>query len=338
MRRPAYGKTVGGGKRHGFTLIELLVVIAIIAILIGLLLPAVQKVREAAARMQCTNNLKQLGLACHNYASANNDAFPALGTTVYPAGLPIFRDVFVDLLPYIEQGNLYTQFGTPSDEHSLEGAAPNYTASAVVLKVHTCPSDPTFGTGVQVWEADVNGTGISTPNAPHASGCYLANFQVFGNPNAPIGSTDNVYCAGSPNLRSSFTDGTANTILFGETLTRRTNPSSSGGTTAGAWAFWGRGVSNMSVLPAFAYGSANGVTPYTTGFQNGGTGIVGLTSIPHAGVTSNPDWNRVCSAHTGVVIVSMADGSVRGVSSAVSGTTWWAACTPSQGDILGSDW
>jgi len=159
-------------NRKGFTLIELLVVIAIIAILIGLLLPAVQKVREAAARMQCSNNLKQIGLAAHNYESANTrlpagyigplDQLAAISTA--PAGSAV--GVLTQLLPYIEQDNVYKiispNYQTPNgDMADPNNTNPNmkywfdnpypptaiYTAGKTKIKTFICPSDPKSDTG-----------------------------------------------------------------------------------------------------------------------------------------------------------------------------------------------
>jgi prepilin-type N-terminal cleavage/methylation domain-containing protein len=296
-------------RRRGFTLIELLVVIAIIAILIGLLLPAVQKVREAAARIQCENNLKQLALACHDYASANGDAFPPFYNFT-PGGE---AQVFVALLPYVEQDNLYHTFGYPLN---LQIAGPQIGHRAV-LKIFQCPSDPTYSTGL--------GQG------DWASGCYVANYQVFGNPN--MGNNAWANAIGYPNLKSSFGDGTSNTLLFAEQLAQRPY---------GHWNLWAHGGWNPSWAPIFAYGSADGNTPYNSG-MDAGTGVVGQASVPYVGVHANPnatsgDINRAMSAHTGSMQVALADGSVRGVTASISPATWWAACTPSFGDVLGSDW
>jgi prepilin-type N-terminal cleavage/methylation domain-containing protein len=299
-------------QRRAFTLIELLVVIAIIAILIGLLLPAVQKVREAAARMSCSNNLKQMSLACHNYASSNNDGFPPFYNNFIGGSGEI--QVFVALLPYIEQSALYTTFG--SNPLDLQVAGTQFGHRATV-KTYMCPSDPTIGSGI--------------PQGDWASGSYVANFQVFGNPG--IGNTAYANAAGAPNLRSSFTDGTSNTIIFAEQLAQR--PS-------GHWLLWAHGGWNDSYAPIFAYGSADGLTPYNSG-MDAGTGLVGLASVPYVGVNANPglvsgDIDRAMAAHTGTMQVGLADGSVRGISSSISPATWWAACTPQFGDILGSDW
>src|SRR5712692_11209492 len=134
-------------KRKGFTLIELLVVIAIIAVLVGLLLPAVQKVREAAARVQCANNLHQIGLACHGFHDANNKLPPALGWFPGPQPPPTgtrgaFGTTAFHLLPYLEQQPLY--------QDSFDGS--NYDVRtrdvhSQRINVFVCPSDPSTGNG-----------------------------------------------------------------------------------------------------------------------------------------------------------------------------------------------
>jgi prepilin-type N-terminal cleavage/methylation domain-containing protein/prepilin-type processing-associated H-X9-DG protein len=147
-------------RESGFTLIELLVVIAIIAVLISLLLPAVQSAREAARRAQCTNNLKQLGLALHNYESANG-AFPPAGqSSNYQVTPPVNQyvdgaySVFPRILPFIEGGASFNAINFSLDYNDLSGA--NYTGASQVVSVFLCPSSPNASSGRE---------GVGDPNA-----------------------------------------------------------------------------------------------------------------------------------------------------------------------------
>jgi prepilin-type N-terminal cleavage/methylation domain-containing protein len=182
---------------RGFTLIELLVVIAIIAILIGLLLPAVQKVREAAARISCGNNLKQMSLATINCADSHQGLLPP-GDGLYPqmqaADYNSYASVFFHILPYEEQGNTYNGSLQPNDPHGNNGGfktySPFWNNGKLNNKIYSCPSDSTLGSGAQ-WT--------------YGPSSYAYNAQVFP-----------VYWNGYNRYPTNLTDGTSSTIMYTE--------------------------------------------------------------------------------------------------------------------------
>jgi prepilin-type N-terminal cleavage/methylation domain-containing protein len=320
LGRPAFtgGFAVNGRKpaRTGFTLIELLVVIAIIAILIGLLVPAVQKVREAAARISCANNLKQIGLALHNCNDNVGHLPPEIGRFPQKTGHKNTWAFWI--LPFIEQDNLYRAAATGNTYNSeLIANRP--------VKTYVCPSDPSVTGSGYVSNLSYTIGGVSQPAA---GSTYAANAAVFGVYRLGAGTWTVTSGEGSAQIPSTFTDGTSNTIMIAEKYAVCENPSYStnGGNS------WIR----------------NSVDPTTYacyfGDNRSGHALVGVAYTfqvkpsPFVGASGRCNPLLPATPHTGGILVCMGDGSTRSVNSGISGATWFAALTPSGGEVLGPDW
>jgi prepilin-type N-terminal cleavage/methylation domain-containing protein len=321
-------------QRHGFTLIELLVVIAIIAILIGLLVPAVQKVREAANRIHCANNLKQLGLAAQNYHDTQKHLPPGIG--YYPIAINgVFGTYFFHLLPYLEQAPLYRSaldvaMLSPPVGPSMAYYPGNNSVYSQPVKIFLCPSDPSVGPdGV-----------VTIDGVPFGASCYAPNAMVNAindlSTNPPTTSPQ-----GKTRI-TDITDGTSNTLLHAEKYARCTNttmapPFRDGGC---AWAYCATPRFPWQPPPMTLPGKA-----FQPGFCIAGLVGAGAPNSIYAGsifqvqpTSQNCDPTRAATAHSGGMVVGLADGSVRTLSSSLSGTTWWAAVTPAGGEVFGSDW
>ncbi len=312
------------GRRVGFTLIELLVVIAIIAILIGLLLPAVQKVREAANRTQCSNNMKQLGLAVANYASTYNNQLPCgLAGDTASAGSPLgvitsasggkrlYVNLFFILLPFVEQGNIYNNAVTGASTYLLANGTSYYKQP---LKLFLCPSDSSSNNGLTATGA--------------AGSSYVYNLALFATARSTPGNT--VLHWGSQYNIGNIPDGTSNTISFAERLVSCSTTS-----TVNSDLFLA-GPDFVAGSPFFDQAVGRGyyptvLPPLPQIGVNRNTCKVGIVGGLHIGMEPS-------SSHTGAMVIGMTDGSVRLVSSGLSQLTWSYACNPADGLPLGSDW
>jgi prepilin-type N-terminal cleavage/methylation domain-containing protein len=340
--------------RSGFTLIELLVVIAIIAILIGLLLPAVQKVREAAARTQCANNLKQIGLAVHNFAGTydkvpsigswgrtfRNNYFPpevSGGSLTSPDGAT--GSWLLHLLPYVEQDNLYNKFSALGNLQTPDPDLPPtvyfnaYDALiSTPVKLYLCPADSSNPGNQQNHSA-----------GSYASTNYAGNVMVF-DPR------------GQGNLLTSMPNGTSNTVMVAERIQNcdvsiALGYSSSGQKVIGpAWGWIYPDHGDGAQYPAFGWWTA-GIEDISSSSQNGDlrTDYYDWSAI-YGNPNGNPNYPFDVSAtitRCNIFVTNsvhpamqcgLGDGSVRSVSGGISVTTWKNACNPKSGGVLGSDW
>ena len=341
--------------RSAFTLIELLVVIAIIAILIGLLLPAVQKVRDAAARAQCQNNLKQLALAAMNYEGANQKFPPAANVPNKTKGQPSlpgsmgggqgtkfdaapeptrFYSLFEALFPYIEQAPLYSALDLTKNQYANVSTTQN-SPGATPVKTLICPSDvgltsnPMLGYGGYYWGMSSYGGNAGTRST------YWTDVTM-----------DGMFYVNSKTTIGAVTDGMSNTFFFMERNHNDPNyQAAAGGASAqplntyGGWA-WTNGYAGEDMTLSCPYKWDYTTTPPTGSYWDGNlTSKIINWQIPAGGTGYSFTDDRLCvpgSGHTGGANFAMADGSVRFFTDSTPAATLNLLAVKNDGQVIPS--
>jgi prepilin-type N-terminal cleavage/methylation domain-containing protein len=335
MRCPPQKKS-----RGGFTLIELLVVIAIIAILIALLLPAVQQAREAARRTQCRNNMKQLGLALHNYHD-NFGRFPTqgyyaanVGTAASPVWAPRNHTWLSMILPYMDQAPLYNQinFSLPVWAQTTGLPTANQAIVATQLPALRCPSDAGIG------EPPGTNRNIAVTTYAAAEGFHWWDESTSG-----IGG---VFTGAQHTKIGDIVDGTSNTIAVGEvcSVAYKNGPALTNGTgtpRVGLGEAVPRSAFVASTFTGAVYQGANGAWKQPDGsnitgwFLGGGPHHYAPIYMYHSGL--NTDWPGAHSLHVGGAHFLMSDGAVKFLNENMSFAVWTAANTKSGNESVNVD-
>ncbi|HEY7158628.1 MAG TPA: DUF1559 domain-containing protein [Gemmataceae bacterium] len=297
-----------GSRRFGFTLLELLVVIAIIAVLIGLLLPAVQKVREAASRASCQNNLHQLGLALHNYHDSQG-SFPSGYLCPQPQANPDYTSPgwgwAALLLPFIEQGNLGRQinFTLPIEDPS------NLAARTMIIKLYVCPSDRSTGVFTIY---DKNKVAL----AQAATNSYAACHGIGVDLDEELDDFNGMFSRNSHVRFADVTDGTSNTIAIGERGAFFTQTPWAGAVSFGS----------TRITPGARVNNPNVIEDAPT------------QTLAHIDVETindpRGDPEDFFTPHTGVATFLFADGSVHSISTTISLQLLYALATRDGNEVV----
>jgi prepilin-type N-terminal cleavage/methylation domain-containing protein len=303
-------------SRVGFTLVELLVVIAIIGVLVGLLLPAVQAAREAARRMSCTNNLRQLGLALHNY----HDAFRSFPSGWMPTSTPDVDNGFgerwgwtVFVLPHLEQSPLYEQLNVSNGRQPIPLA--NDPRAQTVLGILICPSDP--AEAINESYPDPNGNFYPKSNYPAVHG-RSEEVSILTN------GGNGLFSKGSRIRFADVTDGTSNTFAIGERDTRSSR--------RGIFGALGDPYRHAAVWIR-AMPRPGSITP-TTQHGRSVTGV--CTDLPNSTRLLNGESSRAFgSGHTGGAHFAFADNSVQFIGQTIDPITYGRLAQRNDGNVIG---